>query len=91
MNLTIPPESSLYLGIGSVCLAMRPVFLALAILMVDWGRRGSNRLRVLQSSFNGKVFLRKPIDPGSTNEETKCRCPSKKERAGGSRRRNIRK
>lgn len=49
MNLPIPTDSPLWIGIGAVCLVMRPVFLALAILMLDWGERGVDRLRVLQS------------------------------------------
>jgi len=49
MNLPIPTDSPLWIGIGAACFAMRPVFLALAILMLDRGERGWNRLRVLQS------------------------------------------
>ena len=59
MNLTIPPESALLIGIGAFN-AVRPIFVAFSILMLDWGERGPNRLRVFQS-FNGKTLLRNAI------------------------------
>jgi hypothetical protein len=89
MNLTIPPESALLIGIGAFN-AVRPIFVAFSILMLDWGERGPNRLRVFQS-FNGKTLLRNPIDSEARNGGKGCGRPSKKERARGGMRRNIRK
>jgi hypothetical protein len=85
MNVTIPPEIPLWIGIGAVSLAMRPVFLALAILMLDWGRRGSNRLRVLQSSFSGKAYYGKSVDRAITNREKEGRSPQRGGRTEGAR------
>jgi len=91
MNLPIPTDSPLWIGIGATFLAMRPVFLALAILMLDWGERGLNRLQVLQSLSGKAPPLGNPTDRRATDGKKGLPRRERKERTEDGGKAKIRK
>jgi hypothetical protein len=80
MNLPLPSENpalwigictAIGTGIGMACraafLSMSPIFTAIAVLMLGWGKRAPVRLRMLQA-FTGKALPESRMDPKANQQ-----------------------